>query len=77
MSADLKDLRNKITVETHCALEAESRVTGKDKNEIARRVLHEWAVKKLEVAKITDGLLRSEGLPGIAGGIAGNRGDQP
>jgi hypothetical protein len=76
MASDLKDLRGKITVETHCALEAESRVSGKDKNEIARRVLHEWAVKKLEVAKVTDALLRSEGLPGIAGGVSGNRGER-
>jgi hypothetical protein len=73
MSAELKDLRGRITVETHCVLEAEHRVSGEDRAEIVRRVLHEWAMQKLEAAKVADGLLRSEGLPGIAGGVAGNR----
>jgi len=73
MSADLKDFRGKITVETHCVLEAENRVSGEDKSVIARQVLHEWAIQKLRVAKVTDALLRSEGMPGIAEGIAGHR----
>lgn len=72
---DLKDFRGKITVETHCVLEAENRVTGEDKSEIVRNILHEWAVKKLHCAKITDALLRSEGMPGIAEGGLGNRGE--
>ena len=71
MSADLKDFRGKITVETFCQLEAEHRVSKKDKSDIAREVLHEWAMKKLNVAKIADGLLRSEGEPGIVDGIEG------
>ncbi len=71
MSADLKDFRGKVTVETFCQLEAEHRVSGKDKSDIAREVLHEWAMKKLNVAKIADALLRSEGEPGITEGIAG------
>jgi hypothetical protein len=75
VSADLKDFRGKITIETHCVLEAENRVTGEDKSVIARQVLHEWAVQKLQVAKVTDALLRSEGMPGIADGVAGNRGE--
>lgn len=30
MSAELQDYRGRITVETHCALEAEARATGRD-----------------------------------------------
>ena len=73
MSAELKDFRGKITVETNCVLEAENRVSGRDKSEIAREILHEWAMQKLHVARVTDALLRSEGLGGIAEGAQGNR----
>lgn len=72
MAAELKDFRGKITVETHCVLEAENRVSGEDKSEIVRKILHEWAMQKLHVAKVTDCLLRSEGLAGIADGGSGN-----
>lgn len=71
MAADLKDFRGKITVEAHCVLEAENRVTGEDKSEIVRKILHEWAMQKLQCAKVTDALLRSEGMPGIAEGGSG------
>ena len=76
MAGELKDFRGKITVEAHCVLEAENRVSGDDKSEIVRKILHEWALQRLQVAKITDSLLRSEGEPGIgreSEGIAGNR----
>lgn len=71
MSADLKDFRGKITIETHCVLEAESRVSGEDKYEIVRKILHDYAIKKLQAAKITDALLRSEGMGGITEGTSG------
>ncbi len=73
MAADLRDFRGKITIETYCVLEAEHRVTGEDQSAIARGVLHEWALRKLQVAKVADSLLRSEGEPGIAEGASGNR----
>ncbi len=75
MAAELKDFRGKITVEAHCVLEAENRVTGQDKSEIVRAILHDWAIQKLHVARLTDALLRSEGEPGIgreSEGIAGS-----
>lgn len=62
MSAELKDLRTKVTRETHCWLEAESRTTGRDKAEIAREILHQHALRKIREAEILDGLLRAEGL---------------
>jgi hypothetical protein len=74
VAADLKDFRGKITIETHCVVEAMHRVSGDDRREIVRKVLHEWAVQKVREAKITDALLRSEGIPGIVEGIAGHRG---
>jgi hypothetical protein len=72
MSAELKDFRGKITVEAHCVLEAENRVTGEDKSEIVRKILHEWAIQKLECARVTDALLRIEGEPGIVSGVSGS-----
>lgn len=77
MSADLKDFRCKLTVEAHCVLEAESRVTGEDKSEIVRKIVHDYAVKKLQCAKIADGLLRSEGMGGIAEGALGKMREKP
>lgn len=75
MAAELIDFRGKITAEASCVLEAEHRVSGEDQSAIVRNILHEWAVQKIKVANITDSLLRSEGLPGIGGGIAGNNGE--
>lgn len=72
MSAELKDFRGKITSETDAALEAINRVTGKDKSEIVREILHKWASEQIHVATVLDGRLRAEGLRGITGGVAGN-----
>ncbi len=72
MSAELRNFRGKVTIETDCALEAENRVTGEDKSVIARNILHEWAIEKIRIAKVMDSLLRSEGEPGIASGAEGN-----
>lgn len=73
MSAELKDFRGKITAETDAVLEAINRVEGRDKSEIARQVLHEWAIARIHESTVLDRLLRAEGLRGIDAGIAGNR----
>lgn len=62
MSAELKDLRTKISIETHCWLEAEARATGRDKPEIVRDILHKHALQKIREADILDGLLKAEGV---------------
>lgn len=62
MSAELKDLRAKITLETHCWLEAEARATGRDKPEIVREILHQHALRKIREAEILEGLLKAEGV---------------
>ena len=72
MSAPLKDFRGKITVEADTVLEALNRATGRDKSEIARDVLHKWAVDQIHAASVMHRLLEAEGLPGIDSGAGGN-----
>lgn len=72
MSQELKDFRGKITVETDCVLDAESRITGKDKSELVRGILAEWAAQRVHVARLIDKNLQSEGEPGIAERRSGN-----
>ena len=74
MSVELKDYRGRITAETDCALEALSRATGQDRQEIVRGILHEWAAKQIHAASVMHKLLQAEGLGGIDGGTAGNAG---
>lgn len=73
MALPLKDFRGKITAETDCVLEAMNRVTGRDRSEIARDVLHEWALQKLDEHNVLGRLLQAEGLAGSAEGARGNR----
>lgn len=72
MSIELKDFRGRITPETDCALEAISRATGKERQEILREVMHEWALRQVHAASVMHRLLLAEGLKGIDGGIAGH-----
>ncbi len=64
MSIPLKDFRGKITIETHVALEAESRMSGRDRADIAREILHAWAAKKLHAASVLSDLALAEGISG-------------
>ena len=73
MSAELKDFRGKVTVETDCVLEAINRTTGRDKSEIAREVLHKWALSQIDAATVLRRLLEVEGVPGSGDGVRGNR----
>jgi hypothetical protein len=75
MSQDLKDFRGKITPESDCVLEAESRASGKDRQEIVREILHGYALEKIEAHKVLVKLLRAEGLAGALEGIAGSKRD--
>lgn len=67
MSLELKDFRGRITLEADCALDAEARITGRERQEIVREILHEWAVRKIETASVLHRLLLVEGLEGISG----------
>lgn len=79
MSEELKDFRAKITATIDCALEAESRATGRDRQEIFREVMGAWADQRIHVATVLDRLLKSEGLAGVSEGTQvkprGNRGE--
>jgi hypothetical protein len=72
MAAELKDFRGRITAESDCVLEAQSRALGVERQEIARKVLHEWAMQQIHAANVLHMQLRSEGLKGIDGGASGN-----
>lgn len=75
MACELKDFRGKITLESDCVLEAESRASGKERQEIVREILHDWAVRRIGGASVLHRLLRAEGLPGIAEGVSGSLGE--
>ena len=75
MSEPLKDLRAKVTPETSAVLEGIHRATGQDISEIVRGVLHVWASEKIAELSMVHKMLQAEGLPGIAQGKSGNRGD--
>lgn len=66
MSLELKDFRGKITVEADAALEAMNLVSGKEKSEIVREILHKWAMDKINEARLLDSALIGQGLSGIA-----------
>jgi len=72
MSLPLVDFRGKLTHEADAVLEAVHQATGRDRSEIVREVMHQWAESKIHEASLIDLRLRREGLRGIAGGIAGN-----
>jgi hypothetical protein len=69
MALELRDFRGKITDETYLALQADSRAFERDMADIAREVLHEWAVKKLHAAKVLYSLARDQGLIGASKGV--------
>lgn len=68
MSAELKDFRGKITVEADCVLEAMNRVSGRDRSEIVRDILHEWALNRLHEHRVLGALLAREGITGESQG---------
>jgi hypothetical protein len=71
MSADLKDLRTKISARTWCFLESESRASGRDIAELVREILGNWAAVRLHAHIEAQMLLAAEGESGIAQGSAG------
>ena len=71
MSVELKDFRCKISPEIDAALEAESRIGGRDRAEIAREILHAWALRKLHEASVLISLARTQGLIGESQGVSG------
>lgn len=62
MAAELKDFRGKITAETDVWLDAQSCITGKDKAEIVRDILHEHAVREIQKAHALVALCEERGI---------------
>lgn len=71
MADELRDLRAKISVQTDAALDAHSRVTGRDRSEIAREILHKWALEQVAISTLLDARLRAEGGDAIDEGASG------
>jgi Ribbon-helix-helix protein, copG family len=71
MADELRDLRAKISVQTDAALDAHSRVTGRDRSELVREILHEWSLEQIAIATLLDARLRAEGLTEADEGAAG------
>lgn len=68
MTVELKDFRGKITSETDCVLEAMNRVSGRDRSEIVREILHKWAVERIHEHTVLARLLEREGIAGDSRG---------
>ena len=71
MADELRDLRAKISVQTDAALDAHSRVTGRDRSEIVRDILHKWSLEQIAICTLLDARLRAEGLVEALEGASG------
>lgn len=58
----MHDFRGQVTDEAHVVLCAISRTTGKTHQDIARDVLHAWAVERLHEATLMQRLAAAEGI---------------
>lgn len=70
---ELKDFRGKITPEADCVLEAESRASGKERQEIVREILHAYALQKIDAHSVLTRLLDAQGIGGESKPASGNR----
>ena len=64
MSLPLVDARIKLTHEADAMLEVQHQITGKDRSEIAREVLHRWAVKEIHASMLLHAELERKGILG-------------
>jgi hypothetical protein len=71
MADELRDLRAKISVQTDAALDAHSRISGRDRSDIAREILHRWALEQVAIATLLDARLRAEGIDDAHEGASG------
>lgn len=65
MSLPLKEFRGKITAEADAVIATVAEREGQEKQEIVREVLHQWALEKINEARLINQYLEREGLEGI------------
>lgn len=58
----MHDFRGNVTDETHVVLESIHRVTKRTHQDIAREVLHQWAIDRLHEASLMHQLAKGEGI---------------
>ena len=73
MALELIPIPIKIAPDTLAILRSEAELTGYHQNEVARRVLKEWADRQVHVANVRDKHLKREGFEGIDGNIVANQ----
>jgi hypothetical protein len=69
VALELKDVRAKLTPESHCVLMAYAEAHGLDASEVVRDLVAEWARKQVHVAELTRRNLAREGLAGANEGF--------
>lgn len=72
MSAELRDFRGKITVEADVALESMAQAFKRDKSDIVREILHNWALRKIMEANVMARRMKAEGIVGNGQGDSGS-----
>lgn len=75
MATDLRSVHVRITVETDAVVDAKAKALDKDRAEILRDVLHQWALKEIEVGRLIEQRLRAEGISGSSAGGSGSGAD--
>ena len=72
MSLPLHDFRGGITPETKAVLDARATAHGTTMQDVARDVLHEWALREIRAASLLTAAVKRDGLATErAGGDAG------
>ena len=64
MSAELIDARTKITELTDTVLDVRHTITGKDRSEIIREVMHDWALRCELESTLLQSAMKAKGLAG-------------
>lgn len=61
---ELFDVRAKVPMETHLALQAHAEATGKEIGEILREITIAWGTNRIHEARLLTQALEREGLAG-------------
>jgi hypothetical protein len=70
---ELFDVRAKVPLDTHLALQAHAQATGKEIGEILREITIAWGEQRIHEARLLSQGLEREGLAGRGGERGGSR----